>query len=49
MFKLILDVGGDYHSKDIFNYTCLLYAVKSNSMALFFYLVYLGASLNVVD
>lgn len=49
MFKLFLDLGGDYHSKDAFNYTCLLYSVKSNSLPLFFYLIYLGASLDIVD
>jgi len=49
MFKLFLDVGGDFHSKDDFGYTCLLYSVKSNSVPLFFYLIYLGASLDIVD
>jgi ankyrin repeat protein len=49
LFKLFLDLGGDYHGKDDFDYTCMLYTVKSNSMNLFFYLVYLGANLNAVD
>ena len=47
MFKLFLDLGCDYHGKDNYEFTSLLYAVQSNQNVLFAYLVALGVDINV--
>ncbi len=49
LFKLFLDKGCDYHSKDIYQFSALLYAIKSQCLSIFFYLIALGADIYDCD
>jgi len=47
--KLLISHGAEIKMKDSFNFTPLLYSVKSEENSLFFYLLYLGSNLSDVD
>lgn len=49
VFKILVDNGASIHLKDNFYFSALLYALKNNSYAIFYYLLYLGADIHEVD
>lgn len=49
MAKLFIDYGAIVNIKDQFSFSPLLYAIKSNSHAIFYYLLYKGANINEAD
>jgi ankyrin repeat protein len=49
MFKLLQERGADFRGKDVYQFNTLLYATRSNSLILFFYLLALGADLHETD
>jgi hypothetical protein len=43
MFKLLQERGAEFRGKDVYQFNTLLYAIRSNSLILLFYLLALGA------
>lgn len=48
-FHYLILNGADYHIKDQFSFSSLLYSLKEENMAIFYYLLYLGANINDYD
>ena len=49
LFKLYYNMGSDYLGKDAFQFSALLYAVKSNCMPIILYLIAQGADVHDLD
>lgn len=45
IFKILIDRGANFSSKDIYSFSPLLYSIQTQHLLIFFYLVYLGANI----
>ncbi|EGR29478.1 hypothetical protein IMG5_154920 [Ichthyophthirius multifiliis] len=49
IFKLLIDFGACIHSKDIYQFSAILYSIRNQNILIFFYLLYLGANIHDSD
>ncbi|KAL4429775.1 hypothetical protein ABPG74_004412 [Tetrahymena malaccensis] len=49
IFKILIDKGACFATKDAFKFSALLYSVQSQNLHILFYLIYLGANLRDSD
>lgn len=49
LFKIFVDYKANVQNRDKFFFSSLLYSLKSNSHAIFYYLLYLGVDINDFD
>ncbi|KAL4474135.1 hypothetical protein ABPG72_002860 [Tetrahymena utriculariae] len=49
IFKILIDKGACFATKDAFQFSALLYSVQNQNMLILFYLIYLGANLRDAD